>query len=354
MIKIQEHLNRADAEDFLDSLAEEQWQSLNPRLANGKGYIQNSLIEKCRKYKNKIGESEYLKKYASNRKRTARRHESFFNFLLDQDAKELKRLVISRPPEFLAIKTNIFSILQPDDLYTGTPGNYSQTPFGLLLSDTIFNYTAFRKSDFCKELFSTLGFKSATCPYCNDNKLNIVELQSNSTQKTKLRAYFDLDHFYPKSISPFFAVSFFNLIPSCHDCNAMDKQNIPFTIETHIHPYHEAFDDNYKFVISLVGIIGGPLDRIEIENRQTKPQDITLRDIKLVERYANNIGGARKLITSFLNNKHHIGTIYEDSFREVLLQDVPVERKDILNHQRAKMNRDILKQVDIDNSLNIQ
>lgn len=353
MIKIQEHLDKVDSDVFLDDLAEKHWEELNKKLANGKGLRQNSLIEKCKKYRKETKLKSYRIKYAGNDLVTTKRQRDFFDFLLASNAKELKRLIVSRPVNFAGIKANIFNILHPNDLFTGTPGNYTQTPFGTLLSESIFNYTAFRGSDFCKELFKNIGFESATCPYCNDNKLNIVKLKSNSSTATKLKAYLDLDHFYPKSMHPFFAISFFNLVPSCHDCNSRDKGDKLFTIETHIHPYHEAFEDNYKFKISLSVLLGDPLDNIEIHKLTTKPLDITLNDLNLNARYANNFEAANKLVDLFWKNKKHIGSEFENDFKELLLKDIPIERKDILKHQRAKMNRDILKQIDIANVLNI-
>jgi hypothetical protein len=353
MIKIQEHLDRVDSDAFLDALAEKHWEELNKKLASGKGYRPNSLIEKCKKYRKDTALKSYQKKYAANDLVTAQRQKNFFNFLLATKAAELKRVVTSRPINFAAIKADIFNILQPNDLFTGTPGNYSQTPFGTLLSENIFNYTAFRGSDFCKELFKIIGFESATCPYCNDNKLNIVKLKSNSSPVTKLKAYLDLDHFYPKSLHPFFAVSFFNLVPTCHDCNSGDKGDKPFSIETHIHPYHEAFDDNYKFKISLSVLLGDPLDSIEIQKLATKPLDVTLNDLNLNARYANNFEEANTLVDLFWKNKKHIGSEFENDFKELLLKDIAIERKNILKHQRAKMNRDILRQIDIANVLNI-
>lgn len=353
MIKIQEHLDRVDAEAFLDALAEKHWKELNKMLANGKGYRKNSLIEKCKKFSKQTKLKSYRNKYAGSCLATAKRQKIFFDFLLATKASELKRLVVSRPSDFAAIKIDIFNILQPNDLFTGTVGNYSQTPFGFLLTDVIFNYKAFRGSDFCKELFKSLGFESTTCSYCNDNKLNIVKLKSSSSRATKLKAYLDLDHFYPKTLNPFFAITFFNLIPVCHDCNSGDKGDKPFSIETHIHPYLEAFDDNYKFKISLTVLLGDPLDSIEIQKLPTKPLDITLNDLNLNARYANNFKAVNKLVDLFWKNKKHIGSEFENDFKELLLNDIPIERRNMLKHQRGKMNRDILRQIDITNVLGI-
>lgn len=353
MIKIQEHLNILDADAYLDNLAKDHWQSLNKRNNNGTDFKSNSLIVKCKKYRERTILKSYIKKYANNSSTVAQRHKAFFDFLLDSDAVELRRIIISRPSEFSAINSDIFTKIKTGDLYTGTIGNYSQTPFGSLLSENIFNYKAFRGSKFCKELFAKIGFQSTTCPYCNDNKLNIVKYKNTDSTDIKIQAYLDLDHFYPKSLHPYFAVSFFNLIPTCHDCNSIDKGNKPFTIETHIHPYYESFDDNYKFKISLKTLLGDPIDKIEILKISPKTLDVTLNDLKLNARYANNFEKANNLVNLFWKHKRHIGSEFENDFKELLLNDIPIEKHDILKHQRGKMNRDILKQVDINNVLNI-
>lgn len=356
MIKIQEHLNRIDAEAYLDTLAESLWISLNPKFKTKKGYKPNSLIEKCKKYRTQTKNIAYQKKYAHNDLNETNRQKAFFVFLLASKAAQLKRLIISRPNQFAAIKGDIFNILQLSDLISGVPGNYSQTPFGILLSETILNYKAFRGADFCKELFTKIGFDSTSCPYCNDNKLNIVKLKSNSSPVTKLKAYLDLDHFYPKSHHPFFAVSFFNLVPTCHDCNSGDKGDKPFTIETHIHPYYEAFDDFYKFKISLTALLGDPIDNIEIERLPGKPLDVTLTNLNLVARYNNNLPQVQKLVKYFIDYKHNIGTANENLFVDAIFNlnsGIPKDRKDILKSQRGKMSRDTLKQIDIANILNL-
>lgn len=64
-----------------------------------------------------------------------------------------------------------------------------------------------------------------TCPYCNRNYIFIVK-------KGKLRP--EIDHFYPKTVYPYLAVNYFNLIPSCQTCNKTKSDKF---IPTWINPY---------------------------------------------------------------------------------------------------------------------
>ena len=57
-----------------------------------------------------------------------------------------------------------------------------------------------------------------TCVYCNRNY---------TIQLVKDRARAELDHWFPKESYPLLALSFYNLIPSCHSCNHLKHNNAP-------------------------------------------------------------------------------------------------------------------------------
>jgi len=80
-----------------------------------------------------------------------------------------------------------------------------------------------------------LGLKS--CPYCNRNYTFVV-------RRRKLIP--EIDHFYPKTIYPYLAVNFFNLIPSCQTCNKTKTNDVDFAW---INPYDintKSFQFTYK------------------------------------------------------------------------------------------------------------
>jgi len=80
----------------------------------------------------------------------------------------------------------------------------------------------------------TQGLKS--CPYCNRNYTFVV-----NNKNGKLRP--EIDHFYPKSIYPFLAMSFYNLIPSCQICNHTKSDKMKEDLEN---PY-DIKEGTYKF-----------------------------------------------------------------------------------------------------------
>ena len=86
-----------------------------------------------------------------------------------------------------------------------------------------------------------------TCPYCNRTYTKTVIIQK---KEKIIRPEFD--HWFPKSEYPLLALSFYNLIPSCHICNSNVKGKTEFKLDTHFHPYNSAsnvkatFSYNYK------------------------------------------------------------------------------------------------------------
>jgi 5-methylcytosine-specific restriction endonuclease McrA len=75
-----------------------------------------------------------------------------------------------------------------------------------------------------------------TCPYCNRQYIfTIIDKGIHP----------EFDHFYSKSDKPYFALSFFNLIPSCPTCNHIKSDK-----SIGINPYMDDFQKNdCKFVL---------------------------------------------------------------------------------------------------------
>jgi 5-methylcytosine-specific restriction endonuclease McrA len=95
-----------------------------------------------------------------------------------------------------------------------------------------------------QELIDSIGLK--TCPYCNRSYIYTIKDGRIDPQ---------LDHFYPKAKYPLFAVSLYNLIPSCAICNSAgakgDKDTLYDLKYRIISPYlikHDDFQFNYKLL----------------------------------------------------------------------------------------------------------
>jgi hypothetical protein len=88
------------------------------------------------------------------------------------------------------------------------------------------------------------NLNTPTCAYCN-RQYTVAVLTGK--QKSKHITRPQLDHFFPKSIHPILALSFYNLIPSCSICNSALKGDIEFKTDTHLHPYIDNCIDKFRF-----------------------------------------------------------------------------------------------------------
>jgi len=106
--------------------------------------------------------------------------------------------------------------------------------------ENIFYYSDYDKWS-AYEIAKKIGLN--VCPYCN--RTYTFTLGNDIDKGVR----FEFDHFYAQAKYPYLALSFFNLIPSCHICNSNLKGKAEFTIDTHLHPYLEGFSDNILFSI---------------------------------------------------------------------------------------------------------
>jgi len=95
----------------------------------------------------------------------------------------------------------------------------------------------FKKSFF--EIFETMN----VCPYCNRNFINPIYKEERVGQDNSKQAP-DIEHFFPKSIYPFLALSISNLLPSCAFCNKI-KSDVD-TYPNCKSPY-EIEENDFKF-----------------------------------------------------------------------------------------------------------
>ncbi|WP_271271908.1 hypothetical protein [Aliamphritea hakodatensis] len=353
MINLKDKINSRN-DLLLNEVLESYWNGLNKKTAKG-DYYRNSLISKCEKVLIKIKTKKYLKDVADNCNETRNRHKGLIEFFMESNHKNLSRLIKGNPNELSVIKNEILKIIKEDDVCSLIKGQYTQTEFGKILSEDIFSYKSFRSSKLCRDILVRLGFTSVSCPYCNLNKLSVINITNTTSTSQKNKALLDLDHFYPKVIHPYFSLSFYNLIPSCHDCNSSIKKEKKFSIETHINPYHESFDDIYKFELSLDSLHNKKAEKVELK-KITKLNDSTANDLLLLDRYNNNISEVEGLVDFFYKNQHSLQGENKEYFIDLLsnVSNVLFDKMDINKFCYSKIKRDLLRQLDIHNLLDIK
>lgn len=139
-----------------------------------------------------------------------------------------------------------------------------------------------------------------TCPYCNRNYIFIVDEKTG-----KLRP--EIDHFYPKSIYPFLAMSFYNLIPSCPTCNHTKKDKNSL-IKKLKNPYG-INSDYYQFSINPNNIdfanIGNKYDYDNFDISINK-KDSNIEIFKLEELYKQH----KDIVVDLIIKKVHYPKSY--------------------------------------------
>jgi hypothetical protein len=95
------------------------------------------------------------------------------------------------------------------------------------------------------------------CPYCNINYISFSGTNDNKGIRP------ELDHFYPKSHYPYFAVSFYNLIPSCRNCNALKSNSFSKELKSPYAISKNNDDFKFKYIAKNINILSTNLNNIE-------------------------------------------------------------------------------------------
>jgi len=112
------------------------------------------------------------------------------------------------------------------------------------LIDFLFDYDDFSKkgSIYSEKNWGAYRLAAAlkvrSCLYCNRNYIVTVRTDSEDIVRP------EFDHFFPQCTDPILALSFYNLIPSCHICNSNLKGRTKFSLQSYFHPYLQDFSSN--------------------------------------------------------------------------------------------------------------
>lgn len=164
------------------------------------------------------------------------------------------------------------------------------------------------------------------CPYCNMN-YTIGYKKNGSVKNTA-----DIDHFYIKSEYPEYALCLYNFVPACPVCNQKIKGATGMTVETHIYPHKESFEEKSNFkIINLVEYwFQKPTDNLHaklslVNEIMDKPTEIKVenskKDFELNERYDNFSYFAEDLIEKFKIYSETYNNMLSNSFEEFITSE---------------------------------
>lgn len=120
-------------------------------------------------------------------------------------------------------------------------------------------------------LLEQLGI--SVCPYCNRAYTTSIYIKENNDIK-KVRP--DFDHFLSEDKFPLFTLSFYNLIPSCHQCN-----RLKLTEQFDHNPWMAYSKDQApRFKIDLSdGDFFPSVPKVLIENESKETQHLLIREL---------------------------------------------------------------------------
>ncbi|WP_121627623.1 HNH endonuclease [Poseidonibacter antarcticus] len=194
------------------------------------------------------------------------------------------------------------------------------------------------------EFVKSLDLK--TCPYCNRNYTFTVDEDSG-----KLRP--EIDHFYPKSIYPFLAMSFYNLIPSCPICNHTKSSKISNDL---INPY-DIKENDFKFTYKPTDISFTQIDSKKYDTNsfeiEFKNSNKNIETFKLDELYKQH----KDIVIDLLMKKAYYPKSYieeleknfgfsEDEIYRYLLGNYQKE-EDLHKRPLSKLIKDISEELNL-------
>jgi hypothetical protein len=262
--------------------------------------------------------------------------------IIEAEPKELLEIIEIVYAQYIEIKnktSNIYKIIYSIFVDNGYEAKISTT------TDTSIAY----------KLVENLGIK--TCPYCNRNYISFVKTKEKKTRP-------QLDHFYPKTIYPFLACSFYNLIPSCSACNHMKSDDDSFEDEKAgklVHPYNVKDNDfTFSYTFDNLDILKS-IDKKNIRFEDEEKIKITLdrkyeknneyfqletiyqnhKDI-VIELILKEINYPKSYIKELIDN--HFGT-EEEIYRFIFSNYLSID--DLHKRPLSKLTKDIIEELGI-------
>jgi len=338
------------------------------KIQHGKSKPLQYLAKEFYKRINPLKATNSLKKNSIKKRITKKiriekdiQRKAFYIMLARGKFKFLEEIITSNTNQLQLIQNKIETLVVAKiipEFFTLKKGKPVSTDFGIDVLE-LFDYKSCRKNNKLYTLADDLDI--VTCPYCNETR--IMKIKS----KKKKLMLFEFDHFIPKVISPYFSLSFYNLIPSCHTCNSTLKGSEIFSLLDNIHPYAEdlhsvvyfstdkqvsrndpdSFDVEIKYKTSDAETIkraDNNISTFAIQQRYNEYKDEILRLNEIKDLYPES-----KKLESL--NKDFLGEIFstrEDLILRIAnLYDIPVNEKAAMRKEKGKFKLDFAKEFKI-------
>jgi hypothetical protein len=275
--------------------------------------------------------------YKRGRSNLRKHKAAFFNNFIIDDYALIEEIFLCVADDFPKLIRKINRLLARNNLIIGD-----------VIEDlkSSFPYDNWRKTKRAKWLYYELNI--SICPYCNQSEIF----------KTKIgkKLYLDYDHYYKQSAFPYLALSFHNLIPSCHACNSTAKGTANFCTSTYLHPYRDNYHHVAKFGLTHVPMrFDDPFEIIinSIDAEYKKKLANFNEDLEIIDRYNSGDGQSEVInvkkkvnaysdtqLQEFINDPNLINiNSRQDAIN--FISDFPLNESEILKYKYGKLKFDM-------------
>jgi len=221
---------------------------------------------------------------------------------------QLEKILIGTPHELAAINSDLNVLIQKKPHFKKAIEHVFK--YKWFIRDTTERYNAY-------DLAEALDIN--TCTYCNLNYTKTI-----ITRKGKKLSRPEFDHYFDKGKNPLLALSFFNLIPSCHTCNSSLKHSSTFTLKTHIHPYVENKIDEITFSYKYDSKGANGL-KVKLSAPNCKRTEQTLKDFSTRDVYDSHTD----VLMDMLKTRQAYSERYLEILSDNLLNDVNMSKNEL-------------------------
>ena len=181
-------------------------------------------------------------------------------------------------------------------------------------------------------LIQDLGI--TVCPYCNRNYINSRDNSSGC----------EFDHYYDKQTYPFFALSLYNLIPSCSTCNRIkNSESYDFC------PFKVNSDEKVMFKVVLSS--GSPKLQLYFGNKSQENNVLKLEDAyeihgkdvdEMFRKETEYCKEYRDYLINLLGDRGNIGKEFSEEFFDYMIfgEIAKDDFDDYLNYPLSKLKKD--------------
>ena len=323
--------------------------------------------EACNEYANDISDFVTTAKSELNKLTTNVLHPLAEDDLLYARTLELylDKIVLGNPTQLRIYKAVFEDFINPEVMKSDAKKEFRNNIIDAL------DYKGIR-SKFLPKYFQYLGIKA--CIYCNSQitvsvnitEYNITEVKRIKTEKTTVKAKFQVDHYIPKSDYPCFSISLYNLYPVCASCNN-SKSTTPLNFDLYTDDISKTKKSDYSFKLKdgcvLDYLTSGNKEVIEVYFMDPQKPD---REITVEGSFQDtfDIEGIYETQKDLVEELILKAKIYDDSYKQTLIKSFPklftnaslsnrfflgnyIDPEDIHKRPMAKFVQDIARQLEL-------